>query len=94
VKRTPGWLRFAARLRNQLVIVLIVASGLSAVTGDRSSFVIVVAILTLSTVLDFFQESRAQNAIEAVRRSVALRATARRDGPAVPVPVFPAMSSS
>ena len=87
VKRTPGWVRFAARLGNPLVIVLIVASGLSAITGDVSSFVIVVAIVTLSMALDFVQESRAQNAIEALRRSVAVHATARRDGSAVAVPV-------
>ena len=76
VKRTPGWVRFAARLGDPLVIVLIVASGLSAITGDVSSFVIVVAIVTLSMALDFVQELRAQNAIEALRRSVAVHATA------------------
>jgi Mg2+-importing ATPase len=87
VTRRPGWLRFAARLGNPLVIVLLVASGLSAVTGDVSSFVIVAAIVSLSMVLDFFQESRAQNTIEALRRSIALRATARRNGAAIAVPV-------
>src|SRR5690242_5924217 len=47
-KRTPGWLRFAARLGNPLVIILLLASWLSAVTGDTSSFIIIAAIVALS----------------------------------------------
>ena len=33
-KRSPLWLQFLARFRNPLVIILLVASGLSAATGD------------------------------------------------------------
>jgi P-type Mg2+ transporter len=86
VRRTPRWLGFLARLRNPLVIVLLIASLFSAVTGDVSSFVIVLCIVLLSMVLDFVQESRAQDAIEALRRSVAIHATVRRDGKVVSVP--------
>jgi Mg2+-importing ATPase len=86
-RRTPPWLQFLARFRNPLVIILLVASGLSAVTGDVASFLIVVTIVALSTTLDFVQEFRAHNAVEALRLSVAVRATARRDGTAQPVPV-------
>ena len=39
-KRAPGWLRFVKLLGNPLVIILLVASGLSALTGDVASFVI------------------------------------------------------
>ena len=42
VKRSPLWLQFLARFRNPLVIILLVASGLSAATGDAASFLIVV----------------------------------------------------
>ena len=42
VKRSPLWLQFLSRFRNPLVIILLVASGLSAATGDIASFVIVV----------------------------------------------------
>lgn len=73
VKRSPLWLQFLARFRNPLVIILLVASGLSAATGDAASFLIVVTIVTSSITLDFVQEVRAQNAVEALRRSVAVR---------------------
>jgi Mg2+-importing ATPase len=80
VKRSPLWLQFLARFRNPLVIILLVASALSAASGDAASFIIVVTIVTISMTLDFVQEVRAQNAVEALRRSVAVQATVRRDG--------------
>jgi Mg2+-importing ATPase len=64
-----------------------VASGLSAATGDAASFFIVVTIVTSSMTLDFVQEVRAQNAVEALRRSVAVQATVRRNGARLSVPI-------
>jgi P-type Mg2+ transporter len=87
VKPSPLWLQFLARFRNPLVIILLIASGLSAATGDVASFLIVVTIVTISMTLDFVQEVRAQNAVEALRRSVAVQATVRRDGASRSVPI-------
>ena len=87
IKRTPLWLQFLSRFRNPLVIILLVASGLSAATGDIASFVIVIAIVTISMTLDFVQEVRAQTAVEALRRTVAVQATVRRNGASVSVPI-------
>ncbi len=86
-KRMPPWLQFLARFRNPLVIILLVASGLSAAAGDVASFVIVVTIVALSMVLDFVQEFRAHSAVDALRRSVAVRAAVRRDDASVSLPV-------
>src|SRR6476646_4259910 len=87
VKHVPLWLQFLARFRNPLVIILLVASGLSAATGDVASFVIVVTIVTISITLDFVEEVSAQNAVAALRRSVAVQATVRRDGASLSVPM-------
>lgn len=87
VKRSPLWLQFLARFRNPLVIILLVASGLSAATGDAASFLIVVTIVTISITLDFVQEVRANNAVEILRRSVAVHTTARRNRASVSVPI-------
>ena len=79
-KRRPLLLRFLARFRNPLVLILLAASLLSALSGDVTGFVII-AIMVLSSVsLDFVQEHRASRAAEALRRSVGLRATVLRNG--------------
>jgi P-type Mg2+ transporter len=77
-QRRPAWVRFFRRFRNPLVMILLVASAISAATGDVASLVIVVAIVVLSGVTDFFQELRAQNAVEALRKQVAISAQAIR----------------
>ncbi len=87
VKRTPSWLRFLSRFKNPLVIMLLVASALSAAAGDVASFVIVVAIVAFSMILDFVQENRAETAVDALRRSVAVEAAVRRGGKKTALPV-------
>jgi Mg2+-importing ATPase len=86
-RRTPAWLRLVQRLGNPLVLILLIASGLSAATGDVASFVIIASIVAISVVLDFVQESRAQGAVDALRAQVALTADVRRDGDQLSVPV-------
>ncbi len=86
-KRTPAWLRIGKRFANPLVLILLAASAMSAITGDIASFIIVTAIVTLSVLLDFWQESRAESAVDALRSQVALHAAVRRDGKEVSLPV-------
>lgn len=45
VKRTPLWLQFLARFGNPLIIILLIASAVSAATGDVASFVIIFCIV-------------------------------------------------
>ncbi len=79
---TPLWRRVAQRLLDPLVGVLIVASAISALTGDTLSFGIVAVVVVFSIVLDLAQEHRAGRAVEALQHAVALRVRARRDGAA------------
>ncbi len=77
---------FLLRFRNPLVIVLLAASAVSALTGDAPSFLIICAIVLLSVTLDFVQEHRAGHAAEKLRKSVAVRVSVLRDGRRVEVP--------
>jgi Mg2+-importing ATPase len=72
--------QFIARFRNPLVIILLVASAISAFTGEVANFLIIAFIVVLSVTLDFVQEYRAGQAAEKLRQSVSLRATVLRDG--------------
>jgi P-type Mg2+ transporter len=87
VKGRPLWLQFLGRFSNPLVIILLIASAVSAATGDVASFIIIFCIVMLSIIFDFVQEVRAQNAVEALRQSVAVQATVRRNGSSISVPI-------
>jgi Mg2+-importing ATPase len=81
------FLQFLARFRNPLVIILLVASAVSAFTGDVTSFLIISTIVVLSVTLDFIQEHRAGRAAEQLRQSVAIRVQALRDNRSSDIPV-------
>ena len=83
----PAVLRFLARLGHPLVAVLLAASVVAALLGDRASFVLVSVVVLLSVALDFLQEHRAGRAVRALQGRVALMATVWRGGVACPVPV-------
>lgn len=76
----PLWRQLLSRLGNPLVLVLLLASLLSAVLGDVTSFVLVVTIVAASVLLDLIQERKAHRAVEALRAQVAVSAHTLRDG--------------
>ena len=78
-----GVLRFCA---NPLVIILLLASVVSAVVGDIIDAVIIAAIMLLSGAVNFFQTYRSQRAVLRLRAQVAPTATALRDGKWTEVP--------
>jgi Mg2+-importing ATPase len=75
-----------SRFRNPLVVLLIVAGVISALTGDATSSVIIVTMAFLSVMLDSVQEYRAGAAAERLRQSVAVRVSALRDGKPADIP--------
>lgn len=79
-------LKFLIRFNNPLVLLLLAASGISALTRDEAGFAIIGAIITLSITLDFVQEQRAGRAAEKLQQSVALRSSVLRDGRLVDIP--------
>ncbi len=78
IKKRNLLLQFFSRFRNPLVILLLVASLLSAFTAELTSFIIIVTMVVLSVTLDFMQEYRAERTAEALRKSVAVKATVLR----------------
>jgi Mg2+-importing ATPase len=79
-RHAPLWFQYLTRFKNPLVLILLAASAVSAATGEITSFVIIAAVIVLSVTLDFVQEVRAERAVEALRRSVAITARTCRDG--------------
>lgn len=80
-------LQFLARFKNPLVILLLVASAISAFTGEMTNFVIITVMVLLSVTLDFVQEHRAGKAAASLRKSVSVKALVIRDGKPIDIPV-------
>ena len=79
--------KIARRLVEPLIAILLVAALISGATGDWQSFIIIVAIVLTSILLDVFQETQAENAVDALRRTVAVHVTVLRSGREVEIPL-------
>ncbi len=74
-------------LINPLVIILLVASGISLALGDSVGGLIIISMVLLSVLLNFFMEFQAQHAVEEIRKQVATTAAVMRDGREQELPV-------
>ncbi|MBS0250936.1 MAG: hypothetical protein JSR78_07705, partial [Proteobacteria bacterium] len=68
------------RFSNPLVLILLFAASVAALTREQASFLIITTIVVLSVLIDFVQERRAETAAEALRQRVALSVRSMRDG--------------
>ena len=80
-------LRYLGHFKNPLVMILLAASAVSAMTGEITGFLIIWAIVLMSVTLDFAQEFRANRAAERLQKKVAVMTTALRDGRPQNIPI-------
>ena len=85
--RTRLLAKVVKRFAEPLIAILLIAAAISGATGDLASFAIIATVVSLSIILDVFQEERAELAADALKRSIAIRADVRRDGAVVSIPV-------
>ena len=78
--RSKALIAFLARFKNPLVIILLLAATLSFFFGDKASFFIIIAIVALSVGLDFFNTYRSEQAAEALKDKVRVKAHVIREG--------------
>ena len=86
-KPVPKWRRFVAQFQDPLVILLLVATAVSVVLWfvERDEALpyeamAIFAVVLLNAALGYFQESRAEAAVAALRAMSAGKATVVRDG--------------
>lgn len=78
--------RFIAQLKDPMLIILLIAAGVSALTGmlsgenEWTEVIIILAVVLLNAILGVFQESKAEAAIEALQTMTAATCKVLRDG--------------
>lgn len=86
-KRTDALTLLAAQFKSPLILILLVAVVLSFFFNESVDAVIIIAIILLSSLLGFWQEKRAADAVKSLLSIVKLEATVLRDGVEANVPV-------
>ena len=67
-KKIPAWLMFLGEFKDFMIIVLVVAAIISALLGDITDTIVIIAIVILNAVVGFVQEYRAEKAMEALKK--------------------------
>src|ERR687893_1139013 len=78
--RVSPWAILLEQFKNVLIIILLLATALSAFLGHGVEAIAITVIVLFAVVLGFVQEYRAERAIEALREMAAPNATVIRDG--------------
>jgi Ca2+-transporting ATPase len=86
-KPRPGFISLVLnQLKSFVIIILLVASVISALLGDYVEAGAIMTIVVLNAVLGVVQESRAEEALAALKKLAAPEAQVLRDGHRVTVP--------
>jgi len=80
------WTLLLGQLKNVLIIILLVATALSALLGHGTEAIAIAVIVLFAVLLGFIQEYRAERALEALREMAAPMANVLRGGAEVHIP--------
>jgi Ca2+-transporting ATPase len=84
----PAWKKFIAQFNDTLILILIGAAVVSAVISQELKTPLVVLVVVLANaIIGFFQEHKAEAALDALRSMVIGEAKVRRDGEVRMVPM-------
>ena len=90
-KKTPLILRFLSQFADPMIIILIAAAVISAITSVLqkefpSDVIIIMFVVIVNAILGVYQESKAEKAIEALQKMAAATTKALRDGKVCEIP--------
>ncbi|MCF2621593.1 cation-translocating P-type ATPase [Collinsella tanakaei] len=85
-EKTPLWIRFFQQMADPMVIMLICAAVISAVTGmiqgesEWADVVIIMTVVIINSALGVIQEAKSEEALEALQEMSAAQSKVIRDG--------------
>jgi Ca2+-transporting ATPase len=77
---------FLEQFADILMIILLIATGLSIAVGEIIDAIVIIAIVIATAVLGFVEEFRSEKAVEALKKMTAPTAVVMRDGKDVKIP--------
>ncbi len=91
-QKTPLWKRFFEQMADPMVIMLIVAAAISAITGtiqgepEWADVIIILAVVIINSVLGVVQEAKSEQALEALQEMSAAQSKVIRAGKLLHLP--------
>ena len=87
-KKNTAIVSFLLHFKSPLILILLFAAAIAGSQGDIPDFTIIFVIVLISVSIDHYQESKAENAAEALKEKVTTTATVIRDNTKKEVKLF------
>ena len=84
-EKTPLIEKLINQLKDPLVLILIAAAIISALTDSGIEAIIIIAIVVLNAILSIYQEGKAEDSVAALQKMSSPNAKAIRDGQLISV---------
>ncbi len=78
--------KFIAQFADFLIIILLLAAGISAFVGEKDDAIIILSIVVINAALGIYQEGKAEKSVEALQRLSAPNAKVIREGNLIVIP--------
>jgi cation-transporting P-type ATPase F len=85
-KGQPWWLKFLLQFNQPLLIILLCAGLVKALSGSFVNAGVIWGVTTTNAIIGFIQESKAEDAIAALAQAITTETTVIRDGQKVRIP--------
>ena len=85
-KKKPVWMIFLEQFKDFLVIILIIAAIISAITGELESTIVILVVITMNAILGTVQTVKAEKSLDNLKSLSAPHAKVLRDGTTVLLP--------
>lgn len=79
-RKLSGFLKFISYFKDPLIILLIISAIISGITGEFKSMAVILIMVFLSVILNFYQEHKSNQAAEKIAKKLATKALVIRDG--------------
>jgi cation-transporting P-type ATPase F len=85
-KGQPWWIKFLLQFNQPLLIILLCAGLVKAISGNLVNAGVIWGVTTTNAIIGFVQESKAEGAIAALAQAITTEAVLIRDGKKIRVP--------
>ena len=79
-QRRSAWMRMLLQFHNILLYVMLGSAAITALLGHWVDTAVLLGAVVINAIIGFIQESKAENALDAIRAMLSQRATVIRDG--------------
>lgn len=85
-KKKSLFAKFVDQFKDLMIEILLAAAFVAALTGEQTDALFILAIVIINAIFGVFQESKSENAIDALKKMATPKATVIRDGQPEQVP--------